>query len=78
MLKSARAFLIVQELETQGEIIKSFPSTEDIENEQFDVDYIFVLVTIKTKEEIQEMVKNISEVENVVTSYVEFKDDGSR
>ena len=23
------------------------------------------------------MVKNISEVENVVTSYVEFKDDGS-
>ena len=77
LLKSARAFLIVQELETQGEIIKSFPSTEDIENEQFDVELYFVLVTIKTKEEIQEMVKNISEVENVVTSYVEFKDDGS-
>lgn len=77
LLKSARAFLIVQKLETQGEIIKSFPSTEDIENEQFDVELYFVLVTIKTKEEIQEMVKNISEVENVVTSYVEFKDDGS-
>ena len=32
---SARAFLIVQELEAQGEILKSYPSTEDIENEEF-------------------------------------------
>ena len=45
LLKSARAFLIVQELETQGEILKSFPSTEDIENEQFDTELIFVLIT---------------------------------
>ena len=33
LLKSARAFLIFQELERQGEVIKSFPTTEDIENE---------------------------------------------
>lgn len=75
LLKSARAFLIVQELETQGEIIKSYPSTEDIENEQFDTELYFVLVTVKTKEEIEEIVKNISEVEKVVTKYVELKED---
>jgi len=75
LLKSARAFLIVQELETQGEIIKSYPSTEDIENEQFDTELYFVLVTVKTKEEIEEMVKNISEVENVVTKYIELKEN---
>ena len=70
LLKSARAFLIVQELEVQGEIIKSFPSTEDIENEQFDTELIFVLLTRKSKEEIERLISNISEVKKVETSYV--------
>lgn len=70
LLKSARAFLIVQELEGQGEIIKSFPSTEDIENEQFDTELAFVLLTKKSKEEIQTLVSNISEVNNVETYYI--------
>lgn len=74
LLKSARAFLIVQELETQGEILKSFPPTEDIENEQFDTELIFVLITTKAKEEIKEIVSNISEVRNVETSYVSIED----
>lgn len=70
LLKSARAFLIVQELEGQGEIIKSFPSTEDIENEQFDTELIFVLLTRKSKEKIESLISNISEVNKVETSYV--------
>lgn len=74
LLKSARAFLIVQELETQGEILKSFPSTEDIENEQFDTELIFVLITTKSKEEIEEITNNISEVRKVVTSYASIED----
>ncbi len=74
LLKSARAFLIVQELEGQGEIIKSFPSTEDIENEQFDTELIFVLLTKKSKEEIETLISNISEVYRVEISYVEVDD----
>lgn len=70
LLKSARAFLIVQELETQGEILKSFPSTEDIENEQFDTELFFILITSKSKEEIEDLVMNISEVSSAETSYV--------
>lgn len=70
LLKSARAFLIVQELEGQGEIIKSFPATEDIENEQFDTELFFVLITKITKEDIKKIVSNISEVKEVKTSYV--------
>jgi two-component system, chemotaxis family, sensor kinase CheA len=75
LLKSARAFLIVQELETQGEILKSFPSTEDIENEQFETELFFVLITTKSKEEIKDIVNNISEIEEVETSYVKIEDD---
>ncbi|MCF0147946.1 MAG: chemotaxis protein CheA [Clostridium sp.] len=74
LLKSARAFLIVQELESQGEIIKSFPSTEDIENEQFDTELIFVIVTRNSKEDIQRLITNVSEVYKVETSYVEVDD----
>jgi len=74
LLKSARAFLIVQELEAQGEIIKSFPSTEDIENEQFETELIFVLLTKTSKEDIQRLITNISEVYKVEASYVEIDD----
>jgi two-component system chemotaxis sensor kinase CheA len=39
LLKSARAFLIFKDLEAVGEIIKSIPGTEDIENENFEFEY---------------------------------------
>lgn len=71
LLKSARAFLIVQELEGQGEILKSKPSTEDIENEQFELELYFMLITGSSKEEIEKLVKNISEVREVEVTNVE-------
>lgn len=73
LLKSARAFLIVQDLEAQGEVLKSIPSTEDIENEQFDLDLYFMLITSSSKEEINAVVSNISEVREVEVSNVEVK-----
>ncbi|GAB6167727.1 chemotaxis protein CheA [Clostridium carnis] len=74
LLKSARAFLIVQELESHGEILKSIPSTEDIENEQFDSELSFVLVTSNSSENIRKVVRNISEVREVKTSYIELEE----
>lgn len=68
LLKSARAFLILQELEAQGEILKAKPSVEDIESENFDIEIYFLLVTKKSKEYIETMVKNISEVAKVLVS----------
>ncbi|MCQ2969918.1 MAG: Hpt domain-containing protein, partial [Clostridium sp.] len=62
LLKSARVFLIFQELEAQGEIIKSNPAAEDIESENFDFDIYFLLVTKKKAEEVKAIVENISEV----------------
>ena len=75
LLKSARAFLIVKDLEDHGEILKSKPSTEEIENEDFDLDLSFVLVTHNTLEEITNLVHGISEVENVEVSMVEVTND---
>lgn len=71
LLKSARAFLIVQDLEQKGEIIKSNPSTEKIENEEFDFILEFIILTTSTKEEIKSLIENISEVESVEVKNVE-------
>lgn len=71
LLKSARAFLILQELEAEGEVIKSNPSTEDIENENFDRELYFLLLTKKSIEEVKTLVEAISEVNGVEVSNVE-------
>jgi two-component system, chemotaxis family, sensor kinase CheA len=65
LLKSARAFLIFKSLEDSGEIIKSIPAAEDIENENFDFEIGLVYVTNKNKDEIYEGLFNISEVVSV-------------
>lgn len=71
LLKSARAFLIVKDLEELGEIIKSEPSTEDIENEDFEFKLEFVLLSSNTLEEIQGVANGISEVKNVLVSEID-------
>lgn len=73
LLKSARAFLIVKDLEDHGEILKSDPSTEDIENEEFDLQLKFILITKNTVDEILQVVNGISEVIKVQGNLVEFE-----
>jgi len=73
LLKSARAFLIVKDLEEHGEILKSEPSTQDIENEEFDFELKFILVTKNTVDEIITVVNGISEVTEVEASLIEFE-----
>lgn len=74
VLKSARAFIIIKNLEENGEIIKSVPSTEDLENENFDLDFSVVLFTKKSREEIYNSINEISEIHSV--EIVDLKDIG--
>ncbi|SHJ43836.1 chemotaxis protein CheW [Tepidibacter formicigenes] len=68
MLKSARAFLVFKSIEEDGEIIQTNPSAEDIENENFDKEFDIVVVTKLTKENLQEKIKNISEINEVIVN----------
>ena len=74
LLKSARAFLIVKDLEDHGEILKSVPSTQDIENEEFDLELKFVLITKNTVDEILSIVNGISEVVKVEAFAIEIEE----
>ena len=73
LLKSARAFLIVKDLEEHGEILKSDPSTEDIENEEFDFKLKFILITKNNVDEILQVVNGISEVVKVEGNLIELE-----
>ncbi|QGU95047.1 chemotaxis protein CheA [Clostridium bovifaecis] len=75
LLKSARAFLIFKSLEEFGEIIKCIPSADDLENENFDFEIEMIYLTHKTKEEIKEILINISEVAEVQVTDVEISKD---
>ena len=74
LLKSARAFLIVKDLEEHGEILKSEPSTQEIENEEFDLELKFVLLTHNNVDEILEVVNGISEVSKVEAVEIDLKE----
>lgn len=70
LLKSARAFLIFKSLEECGEIIKCMPSADDLENENFEFEIEMVYLTTKNKEEIYEILIDISEVDGVIVDNV--------
>lgn len=71
LLKSARAFLVFKSLEESGEIIKSVPSAEDIENENFDFDIELVFVTNKDKKYVYDGLMAISEITEVTVDDIE-------
>ena len=63
VLKSARAFVTFSTLEDHGEIVRSVPSSQDIENEQFDREFALCLVTESDIEVIKHIMETISELE---------------
>lgn len=65
LLKSARAFLIIKALEENGEIIKSIPSTEDLENENFDFEIQLIYFTEKSEEDTKNILESISEIDKI-------------
>ena len=73
LLKSARAYLVIKSLEETGEIIKSIPGVDDLENENFGFEIDLVLVTNRLKEEIYKIVMNISEIESVLVDDLDGK-----
>jgi two-component system chemotaxis sensor kinase CheA len=70
-LKSARAFLVYNSLEETGEIIKSVPSIEDLEQEKFDFNFTIIVITKKTCDEIKKIVNGISEIQKVEVTQIE-------
>ncbi len=75
LLKAARAFLVFKGLENKGEIIKSVPDVQDIEDEKFDFDFSMFIISEKSLEEIKKSIENVSEIEEAVIEEFEIPDN---
>ena len=65
LLKAARAFLVFKAVEEFGQIMAFDPSSADIEDENFEFDFSFILSTEAELAPIIESVKAVSEIESV-------------
>ncbi len=71
ILKAARAFLVFKGIEEVGEVIKSDPSTQDIEDEKFELDFSVFVVSNESFDKVLGVIKNVSEIKDVVGGELE-------
>ena len=65
LLKAARVFMVFEILEKSGEIVKSNPTVEHLENEDFDEIFTVVLITNEESSSLEAKVMKVSEVNHV-------------
>lgn len=65
LLKGARAFMILRELEAHGEIIRTIPSAKELEDERFDTDFIIGISSKKPLEFLVRFLEKMLDVEKV-------------
>ncbi len=75
ILKAARAFLVFKALEELGEMVKSVPEIQDIEDEKFEFDFSLILLTKHDLEEVKTAVLNVSEIEDVYLDKLTTEDE---
>lgn len=68
LLKAARVFMVFEILEAAGEIIKSIPSVDKLEDEDFDQKFTVVIITKESEEIIQAKIMKVSEIDSVEIS----------
>ena len=71
LLKAARAFLVFKSVEGVGEIIKSNPSAQDIEDEKFEFDFSICVVSKEPLEAVLSVIKNVSEIADAICEKLE-------
>lgn len=65
VLKAARAYMVFNVLENRGEVVKSNPSVQDLEQEKFEFSFSLFYISQIDNESLTNELMNISEVESV-------------
>lgn len=64
-LKAVRAYMVFDLLERSGEVVKSSPSVQDIEQEKFEFSFSLYYITLKDPAELQQQILSVSEIDKV-------------
>lgn len=65
LLKSARAYMVMSALDELGDVLRSIPTADELEKENFELSFQALVVVGVEPEKIQQTIMSISEVENV-------------
>ncbi|HWL13243.1 MAG TPA: chemotaxis protein CheA [Ureibacillus sp.] len=65
LLKAARVYMVFDILEKNGDVVKSSPTVDRLEEEQFDQDFKVAIISQTDAEELRSKILKVSEVENV-------------
>ena len=65
VLKSARSYMVMNALDELGEVIRTIPAAEELEQEAFDRSFEIIIITGSDEEPVRDAVMSISEVEQV-------------
>lgn len=71
LLKSARSYMVMNALDELGDVIKSVPSAEDLEQEKFDHSFDVIIITAAEEKAVQDAVNSISEIAKVETNVID-------
>ena len=71
MLKAVRAYMVIEVLENQGDLIKIIPSVEAMEVDEMEQDFSLVLLSKVESEEIKTQILKVSEIKDVEVSAYE-------
>ena len=65
LLKSARSYMVMNALDELGDVIKSVPPAEDLEQEKFDHSFDVLLITAAETKAVEDALSSISEIDKV-------------
>jgi len=70
LLKAARVYMVFDILEKNGDVVKSSPTVDKLEEEQFDQDFKVALISQTDAEELRSKIMKVSEVDNVAITQI--------
>ena len=65
LLKAARVFMVFDILEKSGDVVKSLPTVDRLEDEQFDQDFKVAIITKESAEDLHSKIVKVSEIDTI-------------
>ncbi len=73
ILKAARVFMVFEILEQIGEIVKSTPTVDALEEENFELEFTVTLITKEISEDVQNRILKVSEIDYVEVGTIDIE-----
>ncbi len=71
LLKSARSYMVMNALDELGEVIKTVPPAEELEQEKFEHSFDILMVTGSETKAVEDALSSISEIDKIVVELVD-------